>query len=72
MKDLLDLEERTIDNAIRGSTRSSILNVMQFMLDELRKEELELFISSLGSQGNKFGLVKIQQEVNETIMGKSE
>ena len=60
MKDLLDLGGRTIDNTIRGATRSRIPNIMRFMMDELRKKELEPFISSLGSQDNKFGLVKIQ------------
>ena len=68
----MDLGERTIDNAMRGATRSNIPNIKRFMMNELRKKELEPFISSLGSQDNKFGLVKIQREVNETIMGKSE
>ena len=54
LKDLLDLGERTIDNAIRGATRSSIPNIMLFMMDKLRKKELEPFISFLGSQDNKF------------------
>ena len=37
LKDSLDLGERTIDNTIRGSTRSSIPNSMRLMMDELRK-----------------------------------
>ena len=49
LKDLLDQGERTIDNTIRGATRSSIPTIMRFMMDELRKKELELFTSSLGS-----------------------
>ena len=72
LKDLLDLGERTIDNAMRGATRLNIPNIKRFMMDELRKKELEPFIGSLGSQDKKFGLVKIQQEANETIIGKSE
>jgi len=72
LKDLLDMGERSIDNAGRGATRSNIPGLNRFMMDELRKKELEPFISSLGSQDKKFGLVKIQREENETIMGKME